>query len=96
MKYIFPWSAAGQSHKLLAALSAQLIGKKLQDLTMKISIFSVLSGLLAQLAASKPAANPQITPAPLARRDLGFAGYYSTVLGSSTVCKSPVLLTCNV
>jgi hypothetical protein len=53
---------------------------------MKTNAFSVLLGLLAQGAVSKPAANPQITPAPLVKRDQVFIGYYSTVSGSYTVC----------
>jgi len=51
---------------------------------MKTSILSVLFGLFAQSVVSKPAANPQITPAPLAKRGEAFVGFYSSVVGTST------------
>jgi len=51
---------------------------------MKINVLSVLLGLLAHSVVSKPAPHPQITPAPLVKRDQAFIGFYSTVFGTST------------
>jgi hypothetical protein len=56
---------------------------------MKINILSVLFGLLANGAMSKPAPHPQITPAPLAKRGQAFIGYTSSVFGTITQCKLP-------
>jgi hypothetical protein len=54
---------------------------------MKIHVVSVLIGLLVHGAMSKPAPHPQITPAPLVKRDQAFVGYYSSVFGTTTECK---------
>jgi len=49
-----------------------------------VGTFSVLFGLFAHSVVSKPAANPQITPAPLVKRDQALIGYYSVVVDATT------------
>jgi hypothetical protein len=62
-----------------------------KEITMKIGMPSVLFGLFS-LVVTKPAPNPQITPAPLIKRDEAFVGFYSSVSGTDTVCKLPNFL----